>query len=305
MSPDVLASRHDSSACGRRRAEGATPLTRPIYATSTFVFASAAELEAYQQRQVAQVHLLALRQSERAGGRGEARGARGRRSGARDLVGHGGHLDRVVRPAAGRGRGDLQRGDLRRHAARDRRCSCAGSASAPDSCRSRNWRRSTGSSVPGRASLWFESPINPTLRCVDIAVVAAACRAQRRDVHPGQHVRQSGESAAAHARRRSGHALGDEVPERPQRRHGRRARRIARDHRSAAAGPQALRRRARADVGLRPGARHEDAGRARGAAQRERHAGGAVAAIGDRPRGAGVLSRACRRIPITRLPGSR
>ena len=26
--------------------------------------------------------------------------------------------------------------------------------------------------------LWFESPINPTLRCVDIAVVAAACRAR-------------------------------------------------------------------------------------------------------------------------------
>ena len=26
--------------------------------------------------------------------------------------------------------------------------------------------------------LWFESPINPTLRCVDIAAVAAACRAR-------------------------------------------------------------------------------------------------------------------------------
>ena len=29
--------------------DGATPLTTPIYATSTFVFASAAELEQYQQ----------------------------------------------------------------------------------------------------------------------------------------------------------------------------------------------------------------------------------------------------------------
>src|SRR5438093_8672120 len=29
--------------------EGATPLTRPIYATRTFLFANAAELEAYQQ----------------------------------------------------------------------------------------------------------------------------------------------------------------------------------------------------------------------------------------------------------------
>ena len=26
--------------------------------------------------------------------------------------------------------------------------------------------------------VWFESPINPTLRCVDIAAVAAACRAR-------------------------------------------------------------------------------------------------------------------------------
>ena len=28
--------------------------------------------------------------------------------------------------------------------------------------------------------LWFESPINPTLRCVDVAAIAAACR--RRNV---------------------------------------------------------------------------------------------------------------------------
>ena len=28
------------------------------------------------------------------------------------------------------------------------------------------------------ALVWFESPINPTLRCVDIAAVAAACRAR-------------------------------------------------------------------------------------------------------------------------------
>ena len=26
--------------------------------------------------------------------------------------------------------------------------------------------------------LWFESPINPTLRCVDVAAIAAACRAR-------------------------------------------------------------------------------------------------------------------------------
>ena len=26
--------------------------------------------------------------------------------------------------------------------------------------------------------VWFESPINPTLRCVDVAAIAAACRAR-------------------------------------------------------------------------------------------------------------------------------
>ena len=35
---------------GEGAREGATPLTPPIYATSTFVFASAAELEAYQRK---------------------------------------------------------------------------------------------------------------------------------------------------------------------------------------------------------------------------------------------------------------
>jgi cystathionine beta-lyase/cystathionine gamma-synthase len=32
---------------------------------------------------------------------------------------------------------------------------------------------------PATKLVWFESPINPTLRCVDIAAIAAACRARR------------------------------------------------------------------------------------------------------------------------------
>ena len=35
-----------------------------------------------------------------------------------------------------------------------------------------------GVSRTPRRLVWFESPINPTLRCVDVAVVAAACRAR-------------------------------------------------------------------------------------------------------------------------------
>ena len=39
-------------------------------------------------------------------------------------------------------------------------------------------RRPESVLTPATRLLWFESPINPTLRCVDIAPVAAACRAR-------------------------------------------------------------------------------------------------------------------------------
>ena len=76
--------------------------------------------------------------------------------------------------------------------------------------------------------VWFESPINPTLRCVDIAAIAARLPRARRHLDHRQHVRQPDQSAAAGARRRSRHAERDEVPERPQRRHRRRAVRVGR-----------------------------------------------------------------------------
>ena len=87
---------------GEGAREGAAPLTTPIYATSTFVFANAAELEAVPAGPVGQVHLHALREPDRAGGRGEARGARGRRGRDGDLVGHGRDGHGAVRPARGR-----------------------------------------------------------------------------------------------------------------------------------------------------------------------------------------------------------
>ena len=80
--------------------------------------------------------------------------------------------------------------------------------------------------------VWFESPINPTLRCVDIAAVAAALPGARRDLGHRQHVRQPDQPAADRARRRSGDAQRDEVPERPQRRHRRRAGRARRADRA-------------------------------------------------------------------------
>ena len=175
-----------------------------------------------------QVPLLALRESDGPGGRREARGARGRRSGARDLVGHGGDVDGVVRAAAGGRRSGLQRGDLRRDAPPHRGFSAAVRRRRRGSRRSRSSPSPTASSDRRPSVVWFESPINPTLRCVDIARVAAACRAKGVMSVDRQHVRQPGQSAAARAGRRPGDALGDEVPERPQRRHRRRARRVAR-----------------------------------------------------------------------------
>ena len=57
--------------------------------------------------------------------------------------------------------------------------------------------------------VWFESPINPTLRWQRHCPVAALPGAQRASVI-GQHVRQSGQPAAARARRRPGHAQRDQ-----------------------------------------------------------------------------------------------
>ena len=45
-----------------------------------------------------------------------------------------------------------------------------------DSCRSRSWRNLSSVIGPKTKMVWFESPINPTLRCVDVRAVAAACK---------------------------------------------------------------------------------------------------------------------------------
>ena len=72
----------------------------------------------------------------------------------------------------------------------------------------------------------------------------------RRHVGHRQHLRESDQPAAARPRRRSRDALGDEIPERAQRRHRGRADRVAGDDRPAGTGAKALRRRARAGVGV-------------------------------------------------------
>lgn len=192
-SPPGTASKSDPAPGGRDRAplhpetevlhrgegarEGARPLTTPIYATSTFVFADAAELERYQQGdsdrylytryanptvQAAEAKLAALENAEAA-----LVTSSGMAATSTALFGLLQAGDEVVCSAAIYG-GTLHviTGFLNRLGVASRFASLEELA-APE--------RLIG---PTTRVLWFESPINPTLRCVDIRRVAEACRAR-------------------------------------------------------------------------------------------------------------------------------
>ena len=162
------------------RGEGAradaSPLTTPIYATSTFVFATAAELEAYQQSgagkymysryanptvQAAEAKIASLEQAEAA-----LVTSSGMAATTTALFGLLQAGDQVVCSAAIYG-GTLQviTGFLNKLGVGSRFASLEELA-APERLLGARTR-----------VLWFESPINPTLRCVDIGRVAEACRA--------------------------------------------------------------------------------------------------------------------------------
>jgi cystathionine beta-lyase/cystathionine gamma-synthase len=155
----------------------ATPLTTPIYATTTFLFANAAELEAYQQGkgnkyiysryanptvQAVEEKLAALECGDRA-----IVTSSGMAATSTALFGLLSAGDEVVCSAAIYG-GTLQliATFLARFGVLSRFASLEDLAN-PD--------RAIG---PKTRVVWFESPINPTLRCVDVAKVASACRAR-------------------------------------------------------------------------------------------------------------------------------
>jgi cystathionine beta-lyase/cystathionine gamma-synthase len=153
---------------------GATPLTTPIYTTTTFVFENAAELEAYQQGkgdkyiysryanpsvQAVEQKLARLEGAEQA-----IVTSSGMAATSTALFGLLKPGDEVVCSAAIYG-GTLQliATFLERYGVRSRFASIEELA-APERL-----------FTPATKLLWFESPINPTLRCVDIDRVAAAC----------------------------------------------------------------------------------------------------------------------------------
>ena len=162
---------------GEGAREGATPLTTPIYETSTFTFASAADLEAFQAGrgdgylysryanptvQSAEAKLAVLEGAEAA-----VLTSSGMAATATALFGLLKAGDEAVCSAAIYG-GTLKilTGMLTRFDVTVRFASLEALADP---------ERVIG---PATRVVWFESPINPTLRCVDIRRVAGACRAR-------------------------------------------------------------------------------------------------------------------------------
>jgi cystathionine beta-lyase/cystathionine gamma-synthase len=155
---------------------GATPLTTPIYATSTFTFDSVAEIEAYQQgrsdkflyTRYANPSVLSVEEKLAVVEGAEAAlvTSSGMAATSTALFGLLQAGDEVICSAAIYG-GTLH--VLAKFLARfgvTPRFASLEELAAP-----------AGLFTPKTRLLWFESPINPTLRCVDIRRVAAACRA--------------------------------------------------------------------------------------------------------------------------------
>ena len=162
---------------GEGAPEGATPLTRPVYSSSTFVFADAASLEAFQAGrgeaylytrygnpsvQGAEEKLAALEEADAAlvtssGMAAVSTAVFGLLKAGDEVVCasaiYGGTLSLLTRCLEGFGVAV--------------RFASLEDLASPD--------RILG---PRTRLAWFESPINPTLRCVDIAAMAGACRAR-------------------------------------------------------------------------------------------------------------------------------
>jgi len=156
--------------------EGATPLTTPIYATTTYVFGSAAELEAYAQGksdkflytryenptvQAAEAKIAVLEGADAA-----MLTSSGMAATATALLGLLQAGDEIICSAAIYG-GTLHIiADMLERFGVSARFPTLDELATPD--------RVIG---PKTKLLWFETPINPTLRCIDIRKVVAACRA--------------------------------------------------------------------------------------------------------------------------------
>ena len=200
----------------------AAPLTTPIYETTTFVFETAAGSPRLQRRAVRRSSSTRATATRRSWPSSRSSQSLERAESA--LLLSSGQAATTTALLGLLSAGDeivCSVGDLRRHAAPDGRPAAAirhprrGSSPLDE-------LRTPGQVIgPATRLLWFESPINPTLRCVDIAAVAAACR-ERGVISVIDNTFASPINQQPLALgRRPRHAQRDEVPERPQRRHRR------------------------------------------------------------------------------------
>ena len=159
---------------GNRDAE---PLTTPIYETTTFVFENAGEVRAYNEgrspkflySRYGNPTILAVEKTIAAveGAETAMLFASGMAATSTALLGLLKSGDEVVCSAA------IYGGTLHLLADLFSRFGIAARFATIDELRQPE--RVIGDKTK---ALWFESPINPTLRCVDVAAIAAACRAR-------------------------------------------------------------------------------------------------------------------------------
>lgn len=155
----------------------AAPLTRPLYKTSTYLFESAAEVEAYANGRsskflytrygnptitAAETKLAALE-----GGEAALVFASGMAAVATTMMALVRAGDEIVVPAG------LYGGTV--HLLHDLLANFGVTARAVTLAEMHEPERVLGANT---RLLWFESPVNPVLQCLDIARVAAACRAR-------------------------------------------------------------------------------------------------------------------------------
>jgi len=162
---------------GEGVAVDATPLTTPIYSSSTFRFESAAELEAYQQGRSKSyiysryanptVQSVEAKLAAAEGGEAAMVLSSGMAATSTALFGLLRAGDEVICSSAIYG-GTLQvlSSFLERFGVRARFVTMEAMGDL------------TSLIGPSTKVVWFESPTNPTLRCADIAAVASACRAR-------------------------------------------------------------------------------------------------------------------------------
>src|SRR5437870_3780353 len=170
-STDII---HGSTGGGR----DADPLTTPIYETTTFVFENAAEVKAFNEgrskkflySRYGNPTVVAVEQTiaRIEGAESAMLLASGMAATSTALLGLLTSGDEVVCSAAIYGGTLHLLADLFKHYSIKARFVTLEELRQPE--------RVIGDRT---RVVWFESPINPTLRCVDIAAIAAACRARQ------------------------------------------------------------------------------------------------------------------------------